>query len=337
MRRWRRLWRWGGMAAIWLAAGGLMWLALRGVSLPAAVGALAALDGGRLAALVGLNAVILAVMNGRWWAILRAQGQGAGFWRLFVYRLGAFGISFFTPGPHFGGEPFQVYMLARQEGTPRAMAVAAVALDKGIELGVSFAFLAAGMAVVLPQQLLPELTAAALPLALGLLAAPVAFLGSAAGGKYPVSGLWRRLQPRLPRRWQARWGRIGAGARQMETAVGAFCREQPRALAGVLLLSAAGFLALMAEYWLTLHFLGLTLPPMEMVMAFTVARLSLLVPTPGALGAVEAGQALALAALGHDPAIAISFSLISRARDVGLGAVGVVYVGRKMTGGGKNG
>lgn len=332
MRRWRRLWRWGGMAAIWLAAGGLAWLALRGVSLQAALAALAALDGGRLAALAGLNLAILVVMNGRWWAILRAQGQAAPFWRLFAYRLGAFGISFFTPGPHFGGEPFQVYMLARQEGVPRATAAAAVALDKGIELGVSFAFLAAGMAVVLPQRLLPELTAAALPLALGLLAAPVAFLGSAAGGKYPASSLWQRL----PQRWQARFTPIGTAVRETEAAVGTFCREQPRALVGILLLSATGFLALMAEYWLTLHFLGLTLSPVEMVIAFTVARLSLLVPTPGALGAVEAGQVLALAALGHDPAIAISFSLISRARDVGLGAAGVVYVGRKMSGGGNS-
>ena len=329
MRRWRR---WGGMGLFWLAALLLAWLALREVSLAAAAAALAELDGGRLAALAGLNLAILAVMNGRWWAILRAQGYAAGFWRLFAYRLGAFGVSFFTPGPHFGGEPFQVVMLARQEGVPRPTAAAAVALDKGLELGVSFSFLAAGIVMSLWQRLLPEVTAAALPLALGLLALPMGFLGGAAGGKYPLSGLWRRLSPRLPRRGQARGAQIGAGLGKMEEAVGAFCRERPRTLAGVALLSTAGFLALMAEYWLTLHFLGLTLTPVETIMAFTAARLSLLVPTPGALGAVEAGQALALAALGHDPALAISFSLISRARDVGLAAVGVVYVGRKMAG-----
>ncbi len=330
MRQW---WRWGGAAVIWLAAGGLVWLALRGVSLAAAAAALAELDGGRLAALAGLNLAILAIMNGRWWVILQAQGYAAGCWRLFVYRLGAFGISFFTPGPHFGGEPFQAAMLARQEGVPRTTAAAAVALDKGLELGVSFSFLAAGTMVVLAQRLLPGLAAAALPLALGLLALPLGFLGSAAGGKYPLSRLWERLPLS---RW-AHWTHIAADIRQTEAQVGAFCRQQPRALAAALLVSAAGFAALALEYWLMLHFLGLTLTPMQTVLAFTAARLSLLVPTPGALGAVEAGQVWALAALGYDPAIAISFSLISRTRDVGLAAVGGVYVGRKMAGGGKNG
>lgn len=288
-----------------------------------AVTALRGLDGGKVAALVGMNGLLLTLMNGRWWLVLRAQGQRLPFWRLFAYRLGAYSISFFTPGPQFGGEPFQGLMLTRRHGVAQGMAAATVTLDKALELVVSFSFLAVGIGVVGQRRLLPELTAPALPLALGLLAMPAFFLTSTISGKYPLSGAWRRL----PRRWQSRFPQFSAGIQETEAIVGTFCRTYPRTLALILLLSVAAFLVLIAEYWLMLHFLGATLTATEVIMAFTVVRLSLLAPTPGALGAVEAGQVLALGALGYNPAVAISLSLISRARDVGFGLLGLAYAG----------
>ena len=107
---------------------------------------------GQLGLLAGANALALLTFSGRWWLILRAQGQRIPYPGLVGYRLAAFGVSYFTPGPQFGGEPLQVYLTNRRDGVPPAVAVAAVALDKTLELLVNFTFLAAGLAVVLALQ-----------------------------------------------------------------------------------------------------------------------------------------------------------------------------------------
>jgi uncharacterized membrane protein YbhN (UPF0104 family) len=52
-------------------------------------------------------------------------------------------------------------------------------------------------------------------------------------------------------------------------------------------------------------------------------RLAFLVPLPGGLGALEASQTFALAALGFQPALGIALSLLIRARDIILGAAGL--------------
>jgi uncharacterized membrane protein YbhN (UPF0104 family) len=44
---------------------------------------------------------------------------------------------------------------------------------------------------------------------------------------------------------------------------------------------------------------------------------------PGGLGALEAGQTLAVSALGFEPSFGISISLLIRARDLFLGGAGL--------------
>jgi uncharacterized membrane protein YbhN (UPF0104 family) len=88
------------------------------------------------------------------------------------------------------------------------------------------------------------------------------------------------------------------------------------------------WVAMVAEYWLTLRLLGLPLNLSQAVVALTAARLAFITPTPGGLGALEASQALAMQALGFGPAAGISLSLIIRARDLFFGGLGLVWAGR---------
>ena len=46
-----------------------------------------------------LNGLILLVLNGRWWLILGGFGYHLPYLTLTGYRLAAFGVSYFTPGP----------------------------------------------------------------------------------------------------------------------------------------------------------------------------------------------------------------------------------------------
>jgi hypothetical protein len=80
--------------------------------------------------------------------------------------------------------------------------------------------------------------------------------------------------------------------------------------------SALVWSALFFEFWLALDFLGLRVDFSQLVLVVTAGRLALLAPTPGALGALEASQMMAIGALGFDPAIGLSLGLYIRARDI---------------------
>ena len=100
-----------------------------------------------------LNGLILLVLNGRWWLILGGFGYHLPYLTLTGYRLAAFGVSYFTPGPLFGGEPLQVYLIERDHEVPRAVAIAVIALDKSLDLLANFIFLAVGVTLVLQAKL----------------------------------------------------------------------------------------------------------------------------------------------------------------------------------------
>jgi uncharacterized protein (TIRG00374 family) len=313
--RWVRL-------AIWLAAIVLLWWALRAVPLAEIALVLGELAGWQVALLIIVNTAIILLFGLRWWLILRAQGYAISFVSVVRYRLAAFGVSYFTPGPHFGGEPLQVYYLGRHHSVPTAPAVAAVTLDKLIELISNFSFLVFALALVLAGGLFTGLAREqTIAVAFGMLLIPVIYLGMLWRGSHPVTGVSERLLKKA--KWLAAVGVI----RDSEERVGEFCRSQPLTLLTASLLSVLVWAALILEYRLALHFLGLRLAFTQIIAVMAAARISLLAPMPGALGALEAGQVLAMQALGFDAAFGAAISLLIRARDVCFGLLGLWWGG----------
>lgn len=283
-----------------------------------------------LLALLLLNGLVLLALNGRWWLILRGMGYRLPFLRLLLHRLAAFGISYFTPGPHFGGEPLQVALVEREHGVARETAVAAVTLDKLLELLVNFLFLALGVGVLLWQGFLGALIGwqtAVFPLT--LVSAIALFLLATWRGQYPMGRLLRQLE-RLPF-WGPRARRVGALLQASERQATTFCQNVPRAMLLALLISLAGWLLMVAEYALMLHFLAAPLTLAQTLTMLTAARLAYLLPLPGGLGALEASQVLMLQLLGFNPPLAattaVSASLLIRTRDVLLGLTGLAWAG----------
>lgn len=283
------------------------------------------------------NGVVLLSMSGRWWLILRTQGYAVPYLPLVGYRLAGFGVSYFTPGPQFGGEPLQVYLIRRHHNVPGSTAIAAVTLDKLLELLVNFSFLVGGTVWILRRQLLPgSATPSILLFVLGLMAAPVLALGLLGTGRLPFSillGSMERFNAARPRLEAARWirpfWRTAQAIRGSEQQVADLCRRQPLALLQALLVSLLTWGLLIAEYWLSLYFLGTTLTFDQTIVALTAARLAILLPLPGGLGALEASQVLAMGVLGLPPALGLSLSFLIRARDVLLGSIGLCWGGVK--------
>ncbi len=296
----RRFWR----SLLWLAALGLFAWALSRVSLADAWASVRKLDARAVAALVALNFVALVVFGVRWWVILRGLGRPIGLVHAALYRLAAFGFSYFTPGPQIGGEPVQVLLAEKRHDIPRELAIASVGLDRLFDGVFNLAFLAAAALVIVKD-------GGALVLAVFVLV-PLAYLLALGLGKKPVSAIIRRDV-----------------VRASESQAGRFCRERPLHLALAIAASFASWGVLLFEYWLVTFFLGVTLSVSELIIGLAAARIAYLLLFPAGLGVLEAGQVAAVRALGFPAALGISLSLVIRFRDVVVASFGLWW-GMKM-------
>ncbi len=321
----------------WLAlALALLWLTLRAVNLAEVWEYLRHLQPGQLLLLLAFNVVVLATFSARWWLLLYAQGYALPYHNLIAYRLATFAVSYFTPGPHFGGEPLQVYLVTARHKVPVSVSIAAVVLDKVLEMLANFTFLTLGVLFVLRLQVLPGVSDEQLLAAsLLLLSLPVMVLVALWMGWHPLStvlGWIDRGWQRVARRRGRSPGALTESAfyrtvRQSEDQSTALCRQHPFILLLALGASALSWAAIVAEFWFMTGVLGLGLTLPEAVAALLAARVAILLPLPAALGALEASQALAMRALGQSPAAGVSLSLLIRGRDVFLGVVGLLLAG----------
>lgn len=285
-------------AAAWLVAVALVVWTLSRVSILEALAAVRSLDGVEIVALFAVNVAAVFVYALRWWVVLRGLGASTGLGRLALYRMAAFGLAYFTPGPQVGGEPVQVLLLERRHGVARQTAIASVALDRLLEgivnqglLVAAAVFLATGLAVWL---------------LVGLVAGLIAYLLALVAGRAPLGALFRRDV-----------------LRSAERDAGRFCRDRPAALAAALSFSLLAFLVMFVEYALLLRFLGLELGFREVLTGLLAARIAYLLLLPAGLGVLEAGQAAVAGTFGLPPSTGLSVSLVIRLRDVVFSTAGL--------------
>jgi len=281
------------------------------------------LSAAKILLLAVINASILLLVSGRWWLILRAQGYTVRYLSVAGYRLVAFGISYFTPGPQFGGEPAQVYYMRNRHDIPTSSALASVSLDKILELLANFGFLLVGIFAALGSGLLAKLAPIQV---VAWMAGPfillLAYTLAIWKGKSPLAS----LMTRLPQRYGAilRLARATASA---EVQISQFCQRNPLVMLVASVLSVLIWGVMTLEYWLALRFLGIQVDLLQAVAALTAARIAFLFPLPGGLGALEASQMLTMEALGFNPALGLSISLLIRGRDIILGGLGILWGG----------
>ena len=316
----RRLWK--PQNLVWVILIPLVWWALGEFPIEKVWETLSRLSLGQILILIFLNTGILMLLSGRWWIILRAQGYTLPYLNLVGYRLAAFGISYFTPGPQFGGEPLQIRLARERHYVPGSTALAAVTLDKMLELLANFTFLTFGLIVALRGGFLEgRLNEQVLFLALILLSLPSCYLLALRIGRRPFT--WLSGLAFVRRSNSLLIGKVHQAILSAEIQIASFCKQKPLALFQATLFSVLVWVALLVEYWISLRFLGLQFNLMQTIIVLTAARLAFLSPSPGGLGALEASQVLAMQVLGIDPALGISMSLLIRARDITIGGLGI--------------
>jgi uncharacterized protein (TIRG00374 family) len=318
---------------LWLALLALLlWWALQNAPLGEIWESLQLLEAWQLLALLALNAAIFALISARWWIIVRAEARRVPFLPLVAYRLAAFGMSYFTPGPQVGGEPLQILYLQKSYGLTAVRATAAVIMDKLLEFLANFLFLALGLFFVAQSGMLggfapPAWVAAPVGL---LLLWPLLHIGLLYQRRHPLSALARPLRHALAGR--PKWAAVETFLRLViasEHLAALFCRRHLSALLAALGVSLLSWAGMTLEYLWMLDFLAAPLTFPQALAALTVVRLSFLAPLPAGLGALEASQVFAVTAFGLPAALGISLALLMRGRDILIGGLGLLIAAIK--------
>ena len=304
----------------------IFWAILQTVSVTAVFHSLAQLQIQQILLLILLNGLVIIFVTARWWFILWGMGFRLPFGMVVGHRLASFGVSFFTPGPQFGGEPVQVWLAEKVHGVPRVTAVSSVALDKTLELLINFTFILLGIILILQRGMFPQLASTnALFFFATLLIFPMLYLGAIWRGKRPLTGFMRIWQPLFNFRlaWATMYQRITKGMGRSETEATQFCQNAPQFIVLALLVSILGRTFLILEFFTMVNALGANLSLLEVIILLTAVRIVFFLPVPGGLGTVEAAMAFTLNSLGSSPAVALSASILIRSRDITLGLFGL--------------
>ncbi len=311
---------------LWLLAIPLLFWVLRELPVDEIGGVLQQLMGWQIGLLVVLNLLILLLMSFRWKIITDALGYPIPLWSFFIYRIASFGISYFTPGPQFGGEPVQVLVLQRKHAVPTPGAVSSVFFDKLLEVLVNFTFLLFGILFILMTGIFPgTIPGWSAIFFAGLLVFPALHLLALSRKSYPLTNLLSKLSfSGAASSWK---NKTFLTVSQAENQISQLMVDKPVSFLLAAALSALIWVLMGVEYWLMLYFCGFEVNITGVLSAFIASRLAFLMPLPGGLGALEASQVLALQAIGFTPAAGITISLMMRARDVLIGAAGLLAGG----------
>lgn len=257
-----------------------------------------------------------------------APGEPARRLPLFLWsRMAREAASDLLPFSQLGGLVVCTRVLLRG-GIQRTPIYAAMIVDLTTEMLSQLFFTLFGLWMLSVTFMDPATTRALRPLvwigALVVLATTLAFVFLQRPALRLMAFLARRLLPD-----------VQAGIEQVLAELARVYR-QPGAVAGALLFNLLAWLASAASAWLILWLMGSPIRFGHAValesLIFAIRAVAFLIP--GALGVQEAGYALLAPAFGLDPGIAVTLSLIKRAREiaVGLPALIVWQIGEVRSG-----
>lgn len=311
--------------AVYMALGILLYFALRNAPVDEIWNTLRQLQIWQIVVLFGLNLFIYMLITLRWWIIVRAENKSVAYFPLLLVRVAVFGVSYFTLGPHVGGEPLQVFYLQRKYKFTYMHATASVILDKLLELLANFFLLALGLTAIVQAGILSTNGSSSWLSLSGLVILcmwPPIHIILLYKQKYPLSALLRSI------RFIKKDSRVVRFIAASERLAGTFCRRHVSSLLLATVISICAGAGMVTEFALIINFVHIELPFWQTVAAWTAGWLALLAPLPGGLGALEASQVFALGMFGISASTAISVTLIMRGRDVLIGGVGLLLAGR---------
>ena len=303
----------------------LYWLAFRDISLSDYLTALGSWSNKEILLLAIVNVLVIIAMCMRLWIILKRCGVTVSICHLAAYRIASNAISYITPGPHVGGEPFQILGLIRKHRLTSGLAVASVITDRVVEMVANLSLICIGsLYLMLFSSLGATISAQVMAVPLLVLIAICVLLKMVAAGRRPLYVFLQQIKKMFRHcTLKSTWATILiTGEMRTREILG-----QPQPILWLYFGCALMQWVLMgAEIWIIYTMIGVPLQPSELIAVVLFARVAFLLPLPGALGALEASQMMILAYLQMPPSAGLAACVIMRVRDLFVVGLGVSLV-----------
>lgn len=307
--------------ALWLLAVVLAVWTLRQLPFDEMLSHLGGLSVGQWLLWSAINALILYLAVKRWQLLATSLDCHLSLSRLFRLRQAGSTVSFLTPGPHFGGEPLQLYWLHSHFHLRLYRAAAMLGLDRLLETATNLAVLLAGVLILLGTAIMPAAEWLQISAILaGLLT--LMLVGTGLIFRHP-SWLANRIRRLAPGRTDPETaGREGGWASLVGLLQNNLSWRHPR-LWLALLLALVGWAALLLELVVLLRFMNLSPTLTDVVLIMVGMRLAMLLPVPGGIGTIEASLLWSFGYLGLPMTAAAGLIAMNRLRDVVVLLIGL--------------
>ncbi|MFH1235363.1 MAG: lysylphosphatidylglycerol synthase transmembrane domain-containing protein [Parcubacteria group bacterium] len=280
-----------------------------------------------LALVVAVGFLQLTVVLYRWQMILRTQGDHVPLKKLFAPKLIGYAVSFITPGPYVGGEPVQAYVLKKETGVRFTHGLAAIIVDKLLDFTYPLPFLIGALVYVMTKfDVSSEVFTLFALVLFALIVVLALFYIMTYQGKGFISVLLIAFRVNKAPFIKKYFDKL----LYFEKLIIQFFQHRGGVFVKGLLLSLLSGALVFIQLFLLLYGMGIMADPWHIFIIMVFMILAFIMPIPGALGTMEAGQALVFNALSYSASAGVVFAFIFRIIEltkVGLGLIFLSSVG----------
>jgi uncharacterized protein (TIRG00374 family) len=269
---------------------------------------------------VSLTIVVVVVL--RWSIILRSQGYKISFFKLMLYRMAGYAVSYLTPSAHVGGEFARAYLLKR-EGVPFSRGFTSIIIDKSLEITSDIFFASVGAIIILLTFNVSLQLKVLLTVVLSLLILlVVTFYHRMYYGKGFFTTIFRILKLHKIR-FLMKYEKI---LEEVELHTKRFFNHNIRTLVSASIISCFLWVLMIIEYKLAILLLGYNAPLAVVFLSLSMVGLAYIIPIPAALGVLEAGQFSIFTILGIQASIGVALGFLVRIRDLIWTFAGIIIL-----------
>ncbi|MCC7574892.1 flippase-like domain-containing protein [Candidatus Woesearchaeota archaeon] len=268
-----------------------------------------------------IQVLLMLVLTMRWAVILESQGhRRINLFRLNKYRVVGQAVSFLTPTAKMGGEGIKTRIMSKRESIPYSKALSSTFIDNSVDLTASGLFFLIGTIIILLSINVGFKTKMFLGCLIFLF---LFFLGvfnyRLFKGKPMMHGLAKRFglfKIKMIKDFEHE-------IKKFDEYLHEFYRKDKKHFYYAILLSLISWILMFFEYYVAGRMLGFNFSAWMIFLIVTLVGLAYLIPTPMALGTLEAGQISAFSILNISSAAGIGLSFIVRAKDMLIAFWGV--------------
>lgn len=275
-----------------------------------------------------VSVVSFAFIVWRWKAILDGYGAVVGFWPLLRIQLAGFAVSFVTPSARYGGEPLRIYMLKKDHEIDYKTGTVSVILDKYIEYLGAVVFGVIGLILLLFAPSMPNNIKWVLFALLAISVVGMTFIYhrfiAEKGFFYPLFNLFLS---------EKRIAKMSNTLKDVDAKMSHFMIHQKKAFFLSFMFYILSAITFITEFQFLLLSIGVSTTFLERILMTIVVGVAGLIPSPMALGSMEAGQAGLFKIIKGNAGIGIFLSLAEKVKMILISAVGFIII---MLSGGKN-